>query len=290
MFDHIAVFGLGLLGGSVCRGVRRRYPGVRLSAYGRSGARLEAALREGAIDAAGEIEAASLRGVDLAIVSTPVEASMGIISRILSDPELGPNALVIDVGSVKDAVVRSTMSHERSSQFIGCHPMAGSEKMGYRNSSGELFEGASVIITPHRGNREDDVVAVREFWESLGAVTAIVPPEMHDRIVSCTSHLPHMVAAALVRVIDDSLRKGGMPERVDLFIGGGFRDTTRVASGSPEMWRDISALNRENIMSAVDRMIDELALLKKLMEEDPSRPDAVGGYLEAAKAARDGLL
>lgn len=290
MFEHIAVFGLGLLGGSICRGVRLKNPGVRIAAYGRSGARLEVALREGAIDAAGEIESASLRGVDLAIVSTPVEASIPIIGRILSDPDLGPDALVIDVGSVKEAVVRSARSHERSAQFIGCHPMAGSEKMGYRNSRADLFEGASVIVTPHPGNREGDVRAVREFWESLKAVTAVVPPDAHDRIVSCTSHLPHMVAAALVRVIDDSLRRGGMPERIDVFLGGGFRDTTRVASGSPEMWRDISALNRGNIISAVERMIDELSLLRKLMAEDPCRSEAVGEYLDAAKGARDGLL
>ncbi len=289
MFQQIAVFGLGLLGGSVCRGLKGKNPGTHIAAYGRSEAKLSPALRDGCVDSIGSIESASMRGVDLALVSTPVDTSIEIITRVLSDSNLGPDALVIDVGSVKEGVVRSIISHDRAAQFIGCHPMAGSEKMGYEHSRADLFNGASVIITPHAKNRESDIEVVRRFWESLDAVTAIVAPDEHDRIVAYTSHLPHMVAAAIVKVVDDFRLKGRIPSRMDIFLGSGFRDTTRIASGSPEMWRDISAQNRGNIISAIDRMIGEMVAIKGLMAEERSSSNAVHDYLEEAKRARDGL-
>ena len=287
MFNNIAVFGLGLLGGSVCKGLRRLDPGVRIAAYGRDPRRLESALSDGLIDAAGGFEDAVLAGTDLAVVSMPVDSSIEIIGKLLRNPDLGPSALVIDVGSVKEAIIRSVGQYGRADRFIGCHPMAGSEKMGYEHSRADLFEGASVIITPHGRNNEADVRAIAGFWERLGAVTTVVSPAEHDVIAAYTSHLPHLTASALVRVFEEF--RDGRSGDLGPFIGRGFRDMTRLSSGSPDMWRDIAIHNRNNLMEALDRMMAELARLKAALAADAKGAGEIHGYLAGAKIARDGL-
>jgi prephenate dehydrogenase len=287
MFNSIAVFGLGLLGGSVCKCLKRRDPGVRIAAYGRDPRRMEGALAEGLVDAAGGFGDASLDGVDLAVVSTPVDSSIEIVGKLLRSPDLGPAALVIDVGSVKETIIRSVEPFARADRFIGCHPMAGSEKMGYEHSRADLFEGASVIITPHARNGAADVRAIAGFWERLGAVTTVVSPAEHDVIAAYTSHLPHMAASALVRVFDDF--RSGRAGDVGPFIGRGFRDMTRLSSGSPDMWRDIAMHNRDNIIEALDRMMAELARLKAALAADGPGVREIHDYLAGAKITRDGL-
>lgn len=287
MFNSIAVFGLGLLGGSVCKCLKRLDPGVRVAAYGRDPRRLEAAMAEGLVDSAGGFDDASLAGTDLAVVSTPVDSSIELIGKLLESPDLGPSALVIDVGSVKEAVIRSVEGHARADRFVGCHPMAGSEKMGYGHSRADLFEGASVIITPHGRNSEADVRAIAGFWERMGAVTAVVSPAEHDVIAAYTSHLPHMTASALVRVFDRF--RDGRVEDTAPFIGRGFRDMTRLSSGSPDMWRDIAVHNRKNLIEALEGMMDELGRLKEAIESEGPGARSIHEYLAGAKITRDGL-
>jgi prephenate dehydrogenase len=289
MFNTIALFGLGLLGGSICKGLKKNSPGTRIAAYGRYPERLEQALGSRLVDSVAGFDRISLSGVDLAVVSTPVDSSIEIIKRILSAPDLGPETVVIDVGSVKDRIIRSVEHLGRAGQFIGCHPMAGSEKMGYEHSREDLFDGASVIITPHRQNRDEDVLAVRRFWESLRARTIVAAPETHDLIVTYTSHLPHLVASSLVRVFHEFCAAHGASADLDAFIGNGFRDTTRVSSGSPDMWRDIAVMNRQNILDAVDRMVAELGRLRKAISEPDAGARALHEYFTAAKKIRDGL-
>ncbi len=287
MFNSIAVFGLGLLGGSVCKCLKRLNPGVRIAAYGRDPRRLEAALKGGLIDAAGGFEDAAIAGIDLVVVSTPVDSSIEIIGKLLRNPELGPSALVIDVGSVKEDVIRCVESYDRADRFVGCHPMAGSEKMGYEHSSADLFEGAAVIITPHARNGEEDVLAIAGFWKMMGAVTTVVSPAEHDVIAAYTSHLPHLTASALVRVFDEF--RNGRTGDPGPFIGRGFRDMTRLSSGSPDLWRDIAIHNRKNLIEALDRMMDELARLRAALAADGSGAREIHEYLAGAKITRDGL-
>lgn len=289
MFDNVAIFGLGLLGGSICRALKQLNPGVFISAYGRNAARLEPALNEKIVDAIGSFDRISLSGVELAVVSTPVDSTIEITRSILTHGELDRRAIVIDVGSVKETIVREAMGLERSAQFIGCHPMAGSEKTGYEHSRHDLYNGSSVIITPHAGNRRDDIDTVIGFWESLGAQTVVATPEEHDRIVAYTSHLPHMVASSLVEVLHDFRRDNEPPQGIGAFIGNGFRDVTRVSSGSPDMWRDIVLQNRDNISGAIDRMIEELEGLKKLISGAGPGGDRVHDYFSGTKKIRDGL-
>ncbi|MBN2158629.1 MAG: prephenate dehydrogenase/arogenate dehydrogenase family protein [Spirochaetes bacterium] len=289
MFKKIAVFGPGLLGGSICRGIRRADLGVSIAAYGRDAGRLKPALDEGIVDSVDVMSRASLAGVDLAVVATPVDSSIDIIKRILESEDLGPSAIVIDVGSVKEKVVRSVAGLERAGRFIGCHPMAGSEKMGFQHSRHDLFNGAFVIITPHGGNSEVDIRRVRELWERLGATTFVVTPDEHDIIAAYTSHMPHMAASAMVRVFDN-FRSTLLPAaEMAPFIGRGFLDVTRISSGSPDMWRDIAALNREHIIAALDHMIQELALLRRTIAGSEGGESDVHTYLARAKVIRDGL-
>ena len=289
MFNSVAIFGLGLLGGSICRALKQLDPGVRISAYGRSTARLEPALADRTVDAIGTFDRIDLAGVDLAVVCTPVDSTIDIITGILGSSSLDPRAIVIDVGSVKEAIVRAAVALERSAQFIGCHPMAGSEKAGYEHSRPDLYRGSSVIITPHQGNRQSDIDAAAGFWKSLGARTVVVSPEEHDRIVAYTSHLPHMAACALVEVFHAFRAEDGPQAGIGDFIGNGFRDATRISSGSPDMWRDIVLQNKDNISGAIDRLIEELGRLRKLITGDGPGGELVHDYLAAAKKTRDGL-
>ena len=288
MFKKVAVFGLGLLGGSICRGLKKINADIRISAFGRNPEKLEPALRDRVVDQAGGFDGMSLSGVELAVVSMPVEPSIDIIRRILSSPELDPGAIVIDVGSVKEKIVRSLDRIDRSDRFIGCHPMAGSEKMGYEHSRDDLFNGSSVIITPHARNRESEVRTVRRFWESLKALTVIISPEEHDLIMAYTSHLPHVVASSLVRVFYRFREERGDAD-LSACIGKGFLDATRISSGSPDMWRDIVALNRKNILAALDRFIEELGTLRDVVSGAEAEMKPLHDYLSKAKSVRDGL-
>ncbi|MBP7735193.1 MAG: prephenate dehydrogenase [Spirochaetes bacterium] len=288
MFNKVAIFGLGLLGGSICRALKKIDPGIFIAAYGRNAARLEPALAEKFVDSIGAFDRISLSGVDLAVVSTPVDSSVEIIGKILTAGDLDPRTIVIDVGSVKDVIMREIGRLDRAGQFIGCHPMAGSEKTGYDSGRPDLYNGSSVIITPHGGNRPEDVGQVARFWESLGARTVTVSPEEHDLLVTYTSHLPHLVASALVAVFDDFRAAHDPACGIGAFIGNGFRDATRISAGSPDMWRDIVLQNRGNISASIEVMIGELKRLKAVIDE-AGTGGPVHDYFAAAKKIRDGL-
>ena len=283
LFKSVAVFGLGLLGGSLCRALRAASPPVRLSAWGRSVDRLKPALEDGIVDRVGTLEEADLRGVDLAVVATPVVSSIAIIRDILDN-----GALVIDVGSVKEEIVRGVIDHPRAGRFVACHPMAGSEKTGYLHGRADLYEGSAVIITPHEKNRDDVLDAVSGFWERLGARTVRTSPAEHDALVARTSHLPHMVSCVLVEQLAGALEKDAAGP-AGLFIGRGFRDMTRIAAGSEEIWSEISALNAENIAGAIDDFIDRLESLKGMIRDAGEKPDALSGYLAKIRKVREDI-
>jgi prephenate dehydrogenase len=289
MFKRVAVFGVGLLGGSLCKGLKKLNPDIHIAAYGRDSARLETVIRDRYADEARGYDEISLVGVDLIVVAAPVQASVGIIRRILDDRELRDDAVVTDVGSVKEKIIASVLECRRAPQFVGCHPMAGSEKAGYEFSSGSLFEGASVIITPHHYNREAEIARIRELWEMLGAYTFIVSPEMHDTYVSYTSHLPHVVASSLISLLDDFSRDRPPSTGIGPFVGRGFLDMTRISSGSPEMWRDIVVYNRTNIIDAISRLIEKLNRLRDAMFDADSESRFLHDYFQHVKNVRDTL-
>lgn len=285
-FSNVAVYGLGLLGGSLCMALRGAAPSTVLSAWGRSVDRLRPALEEGIVDRVGTMEEADLRGVDLVVVSMPVAASIAIIRNILDSASLPENALVVDVGSVKEEIVRGVASHPRSGRFVGCHPMAGSEKTGYRNGKADLYDGSAVIITPHEKNSGDDIEKISRFWRALGARTLITSPAAHDALVARTSHLPHMVSCVLVEQLARAQETGGTAP-VDFFIGRGFRDMTRIAAGSEELWSEISMLNAGNIAGAIDDFIARLGELKGMINDVRDNPEKLNGYLARIRKLRE---
>ncbi|MCX7678857.1 MAG: prephenate dehydrogenase/arogenate dehydrogenase family protein [Spirochaetes bacterium] len=287
-FAHIAVFGLGLLGGSLCLAVREKSPHTILSAYGRSVERLMPAFKERMVDNIGHIEDFDLTGVDLVVVATTVHSSIPILKNILDAESLGHDALVIDVGSVKEEIIKGIAAHRRVERFVGCHPMAGSEKKGYVNGRADLYDSSWVFITPHEKNNNSDVERIEKFWELLGAKTIRIDAAMHDKLVAYTSHLPHMVACVLVEVIYEMKQKVG-EEIVRYGIGKGFKDSTRIAAGSEEIWSEIAALNANNIVVAIDEMIQKLEKLKQLITIAPEKPEPISNYLATMRRVREDI-
>jgi prephenate dehydrogenase len=287
MFKKIAILGLGLLGGSICKGMKKLSPEIYISAYGRDVAKLQPALRGGYVDEVRGYDALSLSGIELAVVAMPIGASIEMIKQLLGHHELRDDSIVIDVGSVKEKIISSIQECRGAGRFIGCHPMAGSEKMGFEYSSASLFNEASVIITPHPNNRDMDITRIRELWEVLGAKCFIVSPHEHDSFVSYTSHLPHMIASSLVSLLNDFAHDHVASANLKAFIGRGFMDMTRISSGSPDMWRDIVLFNRRNILESLSLMIDRLEELQDAILNAESRTEYLHDYFIRAKNIRD---
>jgi prephenate dehydrogenase len=282
-FKKIALFGLGLLGGSICRDLRKISDNVELLAFGRDVDKLAIARNDGLVDYIGSIKEPDLQGVDLAIVALPVIISIDFITNILNNSELDQKALVIDVGSVKGAILNIILKNKRAGRFIGCHPMAGSEKDGFQNSREGLFENASVILTPNEFNYNEDIELIREFWHSLGARTIVLPADLHDLIVSRTSHLPHMVACLIVDIYneltnDTSLKKHISADEFKYFIGKGFIDVTRISSGLSHIWTDISIMNSSNISKSIDKLIKKLEFLKGILDSENINPEELRSF------------
>ncbi len=281
MFSEIAVFGLGLLGGSICRGLRRIPHNGRITAFARDPRRLAPALDDGTIDSAERIDGAVIRDADLVILCTPVFNSIELLERLLDDADLGPRSLVIDVGSVKGPIVRAALRHSRADRFVGCHPMAGSEKTGYDASRADLYDGASVIVTPHEKNGSADLQRIARFWESLGARVTEADANLHDSIVAHTSHLPHLLACSAAHAVRGY--SGSMGPEIRHFIGNGFLDVTRIAAGSPEMWTDIFMANRESLARAARETISTMERVLGELESG----EGTARLMEFFTAARD---
>jgi len=277
-FGHITIIGVGLLGGSLGLAVKARDPSVRIAGVGRRQASLDEALKVGAIDSAhldpSEVVACS----DLVVLATPVGA-FGRYLRIIA-PLLKPRAIVTDVGSTKASVVRQAAQVlGRDGRFIGSHPMAGSERKGVAFARADLFAGATCVLTPTAATPRAVTQRIRRFWRSLGMVLCQMSPAAHDRAMARISHLPHVLAGLLML----------LPTKGDLDVAAtGFRDMTRLASGDPEMWRDILLTNRRAILAAIDEFDEQLMHLRDVLE----RADAPGveKFLATAKRRRDATV
>lgn len=284
MFKKVAIFGLGLLGGSICKALKKLDPRVEISAYGRNQKKLEKALEDGNVWRTGNISDADIKGIELIIVSIPVVSSVKIIKNVLGNKNLSEKSLVIDVGSVKKTIINALTKVNRADRFIGCHPMAGSEKTGYENSRYDLFHNSSVIITPGEFNEKEDIIRISRFWEALGSKIIVVSPEIHDFVISITSHLPHIISCLMIDVISEVLNEGqnkllakSMLEtgsikidknKAEFFIGKGFKDMTRTATGSPDMWTDICKFNSENIDKSIEMFLDKIDNFKKMLNNN----------------------
>lgn len=257
-FPKLAIVGVGLLGGSIGLAARERKLAGRILGIGRSEDSLQQAQRVGAID---EYSLDLIRGVadaDLVILCTPVRHIAQILPTVMAHVKAG--AIVTDVGSTKSTIVKVGEAASASSQgvFIGSHPMAGSEKSGVHHAHSRLFEGTNCFLTPTQQTPLAALATVGAWWRALGCRLAIARPERHDALVACISHLPHLIAVALVRTVADTQEDVNLIKGI---IGNGFRDTTRIASGSAQMWEDICAENIQEIsttIAAFQRNLNEL--------------------------------
>lgn len=261
LFETMAVVGVGLIGGSLARAARERGLVSRIVGLGRGRENLRRALELGVIDAMETDWGKGMRDAELVVLATPVESIMQLLPKI--GTLCGKDTLVTDVGSVKGSIVQEAeRTLPRPSRFVGGHPIAGTENSGVEASFSSLFTDRKTILTPTDRTDAEALDRVRRLWEAIGSNVVVMDPENHDRVMGFVSHLPHIVAYALVHTIySEDQREGNLAR----FSAGGFLDFTRIASSHPEMWRDICLMNREALLEAVDSFALTLDKLKALI-------------------------
>ncbi len=280
VFEQLTVLAPGLLGASLAQAVRERRMTQRIHVWARRPETRVKCERESWCDAVFSTPEAACEGSDLVVLCTPVETLHLLAEQIAG--ALSEGAIVTDVGSTKSLVCRRChAAMPKHAFFVGSHPMAGSEKSGMDHAEADLFQGRSCFVTPLTDSNERAVEQVVRFWTSLGMRVVTMTPEKHDEIVAHISHLPHVLASLL----SAQLRK--RPSDWKSYAGGGLRDTTRVAAGSPQLWKEIISQNREEILRAVEEFEQELrAFQSALANEDYV---AVLDMLAQGKDFRDSL-
>ncbi len=280
-FRKITIVGVGLLGGSIGLAVRRHRLAGEVAGYVRRKSSLKDCERVGAVDYATTDLLAAVSNADLVILCTPLAQMRLIAEKFL--PALKRGAIVTDVGSVKSGVVRELESiiARAGAHFVGSHPMAGGEKMGVLAARADLYANAVCVVTPTKKSSAPAVRKVEKFWKSLGARVLKLDATQHDLLVSRSSHLPHVVAATLANLV---LNPTGSKMQAAL-CATGFRDTTRIASGSPEMWRDIALANRQNLSKALVAFVAELKKFQGVLKYGDAR--AIEKFYATAKQRRD---
>jgi prephenate dehydrogenase len=286
--SKIVICGVGLIGGSFALALKKSALALRrdvqMVGMGRTRAPLEQALQLGVIDVIATDWASALEGADLVLLGMPV-GQMSAVMRALA-PHLQPHTIVTDGGSTKGDVVAAARAAlgDKIGQFVPGHPIAGAEKSGVAAAQADLYVEKRVVLTPLPENSADDVKAVRAVWELCGANVSQLAPEEHDRVFAAVSHLPHLLAFALVH--DFAQRQNS--DQLFGFAAGGFRDFTRIASSHPEMWRDICVANRQALLLELDSYMVELMRTRVLLASG----DAPGleQLFSTARARRDAWL
>lgn len=276
-FETIAIVGVGLIGGSIALAAKARGLARKVLGVGRKAARLEEARRRGVIDAGLVDLAAAARRADLIIFCTPVDRIVAGVREAAAVSKAG--AVITDVGSVKGSICRSLAAGlPPGVGFIGSHPLAGSEKQGFEHSDALLFEQRVCVVTPVDTSSPRALERIKAFWLDLGSTLVKMSPEAHDRALAETSHLPHLIAAALAATLS--------PENQSL-AATGFRDTTRIASGDVDLWSAIFLQNREQVLNCLARYDQSQAQFRRAIEQNDV--SALKLLLKSAKIARESL-
>ena len=283
-FERVAVIGVGLIGGSFSAALREKKLCGHVVGAGRSAANLKTALERGIVDSIASDAAAAARGADLILVSAPV-AQFGKIFREITD-HLNPGALLTDAGSTKRDVVAAarTALGAKIAQIVPAHPIAGAEHSGAAAANAALFRDRRVVLAPLDENSKQDVEALAGLWSAIGARVSRMTPQEHDEVFAAVSHLPHLLAYALV---DDVSKR---PNAAQLFgyASGGFRDFTRIASSHPEMWRDICLANSDQVLKELSHFSGELEKIRGFLESRDAA--ALEKLFTEARAARERWL
>ncbi len=279
-YKRTAIIGIGLIGGSFALAAKRAGIVETVVGVARSDETLQAALEIGAADEVTTDPAQAVRGADLVYIAVPVGATRSVFEQIRD--VLEPGALVTDAGSTKREVMQAAAELLPDQvAFIGGHPMAGSEQSGVRAARADLFEGAAYYLTPSEATTQDELDHMLALVRVLGARPDVKAADYHDRLMAATSHLPHLAAAALAGTVH---RLTSGHKELGNFLGTGFTDTTRLAEGSPEIWRDILMSNADNLGDSVEELIAALQALAAALHEADS--DACERLLIEARQAR----
>ena len=264
MFNKIVIFGVGLIGGSVALALKKLPDPPHITGVGRSNQSLQEALSLGLIDSAETDIAIALENADLILIATPVAQTPAILKSIL--PHLAAHTVITDAGSTKSDVMAYAEAElgDHFNQFVGGHPIAGAEKSGPSAAIADLYIGKNVILTPGSVTDLEAVSKVAALWESCGAVVSNMRPEDHDSVFAAVSHLPHLLAFALV----EDLAKRDNAELLFKFAASGFRDFTRIAGSHPEMWRDIALANKQALLKELNTYQQAVTEMSALLENN----------------------
>ena len=273
--------GLGLIGGSIARGIKRACPAARIMAYMRTRAKLEQAKEDGIVDVILDGIGEPLLECDIIFLCTPVEYNAQYLTQIR--PFLKPGALITDVGSTKEDIHRVVTTLHMEEFFVGGHPMAGSET-GYENSTDHLLENAYYIVTPTAKTKQEDADRLVEIARSIGSIPIVLDYHEHDRIVAAISHLPHLIASSLVNLVKDSDNQSELMKRL---AAGGFKDITRIASSSPEMWEQICMTNTGNIIDMMEHYIASLTQILDSLKQH--RGDDIYELFDTSRIYRNSI-
>ncbi len=280
-WQKVTLVGVGLLGGSLGLAIKQRRLAAKVDGFVRRSVSIGECEKMGVVDHATRDLKRAVENADLVVLCTPLSRMRDLTEQML--PALKKGAVVTDVGSVKESVVEEleNLVADGGAHFVGSHPMAGGEKPGVSAARADLFVNSLCLITPTPRSHKDAVRQVEEFWKALGARLLKMSPQVHDDLVSRASHLPHVVAAELANYVLSPAH----PEEQATVCANGFRDTTRVASGSPEMWRDIALANRKNLGRVLGVFIEDLQEFRLALENGDAK--TIEEFFEKAKQRRD---
>lgn len=277
----LVIFGVGLIGGSVALALKKTKTPMTIVGVGRSAESLQTALDLGVIDVDTSDVAAAIKDADLVLIAAPVAQTPAILNAI--KPHLNASTVITDAGSTKGDVLQCAKDilGEQFNQFVGGHPIAGAEKSGVSAATADLYLNKNVVLTPTAETDPEAIALVKTLWQACGANVSEMTAATHDGIFAAVSHLPHLLAFALV----DDIASRTNAEQLFGFAASGFRDFTRIAGSHPEMWRDISLANRTALLNELDAYQQELSKLQQLLKaQDGAGLEAL---FERASVARN---
>lgn len=281
--QKLGFIGLGLIGGSVAKTVKRLHPDIQMIALSGRQTTISTAYREGLIENEQNASIEDFSDCDYIFLCAPVQQNLFYIKQL--NDVMKESCILTDVGSVKGDIHRAVQQLGMEDRFIGGHPMAGSEKTGLSHATPYLLENAYYIITPTQTVNAERVNEFRDFIHSLGAIPMVLNYDLHDAATAAVSHLPHVIAAALVNFVE---RLDNPEETMKTIAAGGFRDITRIASSSPVMWEEICLTNKKQLLAMLDSYQDSLLQIRtKIAASDGA---GIHGFFQSAKDYRDSLM
>lgn len=273
----IVIIGVGLIGGSIGKALLEKGIADEVVGVCRRQSSLDRAMKEKTLTA-GFVNnyAEAARGAEIIIIATPIPVIKDVLKKLAA--ALKAPVIVTDAGSTKKAVVEQAARFKDKFSFVGGHPLAGSERSGVEYADGNLFQGSLCVLTKGEFTNEEDLSKVKSLWNAVGARAEVLSPEEHDEIIAFTSHLPHILAYSLV---------GAQKAEYYKYMATGFKDTTRIASSDPVLWRDILMSNRENVLESVERFKKILAGIEDALQKADSQD--LEKKLKGYKKTRDGI-